>query len=125
MIAQTDAFQECRRPDILRRLFLRSGILCGPDLCLCPCLLLLAPDLCPVILPGPNLHPRISHVPDQPVLLHGLNLCSGILCGVYLNWIRLGTLYRLCLGILYGLFGLHRPGLRPCILAGRPRLELT
>ena len=123
MLAQTDAFQECRWPDILHRLFLRSGILCGPDLCL-----LLAPDPCPVILPGPDLRSRIFHVPDQPVLVRGSNLCSGILYRIYPHWIQLGTLYGMCLGILYGLcrlFGLRRLDLHPCILAGRPSLELS
>jgi len=121
-VAQTDAFQECRWPGILHRRLLCSNILCGPDLYLC---ILHAPDLCSMMLLGPDLCPRIFHSPDRPVLVHGLNLCSGILCRFCL-----GTLYRLCLGTLYGLrlgilHGLYRWDLRPCILAGRPRLELT
>jgi hypothetical protein len=52
---------------------------------------------------------RPDLAPDLPVLLHGPDLWSGILCG-------------LRLGILYGLYGSDRC---PCIFVGRPSLELT
>src|ERR1700688_2023124 len=63
--------------------------------------ILLGPDLCLGIF-------LCTRMPDVSVLLHGLDLCSG-------------TLHDLCLGILYGLYGLD---LCPCIFPGRPSLEL-
>src|SRR5258708_1035107 len=65
---------------------------------------MLPPDLCSGIPLGPDLSPRILHGPDLSVLLHGPDLCCGILHNLY--W-----------GILYGLYG---PNLRPCIFLGRP-----
>ena len=85
-----------------------QGILLGPDLCLGtlhgPVLgscIFLATDVCSGIF-------LCTRMPDVSVLLHGLDLCSG-------------TLHDLCLGILYGLYGLD---LCPCIFPGRPSLEL-
>jgi hypothetical protein len=69
---------------------------------------MLPPDLCSGIPLGPDLSPRILHGPDLSVLLHGPDLCCGILHNLY--W-----------GILYGLYG---PNLCPCIFLGRPSLEL-
>jgi hypothetical protein len=48
------------------------------------------------------------HGPDLLLLLHGPDLF----------W---GSLHKLCLGILYGLYG---PDLCLCIFLGRPSLEL-
>jgi len=66
------------------------------------------PGLYTGILLGPDLCPRILHVPDPLVLLRGLGRCWSIL-------------HNLCWGILYGLYRLD---LCRCIFLGRPSLEL-
>ena len=57
---------------------------------------------------GPDLCSRILHGPHPSVLFHRLDLCRGILHNAYR-------------GSLRGLCGL---GLCPCIIFGRPSLEL-
>jgi len=84
----------------------------GPNLCLG---ILLGPDLCSISRPLQlcsgifhDLCSGILHGPDLSLLLHGPDLFWGIL-----HDLRLGILYR-----LYG------PDLWPCIVFGRPSLEL-
>jgi hypothetical protein len=73
---------------------------------------LLPPDLWPEILLGADLFSRILHALDVPVFLFGLELWSGVLCGRRI-------LYRLDF-----LRGFYSRDLLPCILLGRPSLEL-
>ena len=86
LIVPAEALQERRCQGILHGLVLCSGVLYGRDL-------LLPPNLCSRMSPGPDLCPRI-----MSVLLHGPDPWSSILL-------------NLCWGILYGLYG---PDLRPC-----------
>jgi hypothetical protein len=70
---------------------------------------------------GSDLCPRILRAPEMSVLLHGPDLCWGILHN--LCW---GILYGLCGPVLCprmlcGLYGLDRC---PCIFLARPSLEL-
>src|SRR5258706_13881531 len=113
LIHPTEALQEPRWLGILHGLDLCLCLLYGPDRY--PCILL-APRLCSGILDGPDFCPRIVCRLDVSVLLHGPDLCSGILHDLCLV-LDLGILSG-----LYGLFVLFGPDL--CIFLCRPSLEL-
>ena len=76
LIAQTEALQERRCLGILYRLTLYSGVLYGRDLY---SYILLLPGPFSGILHRLDLCPRILHVTDLSVHLHGSDLLSGIL----------------------------------------------